>query len=40
MLAYKKMETKAYQFWVNEYSKIEFEKWNLVNSTFKTSELL
>nr|YP_009527395.1 AtpF [Echinacanthus longzhouensis]AYA72890.1 AtpF [Echinacanthus longzhouensis] len=34
----RKVETEADQFRVNGYSDIEREKWNLINSTYKTLE--
>nr|YP_010614754.1 ATP synthase CF0 subunit I [Barleria cristata]YP_010614930.1 ATP synthase CF0 subunit I [Barleria repens]WAS32916.1 ATP synthase CF0 subunit I [Barleria cristata]WAS33092.1 ATP synthase CF0 subunit I [Barleria repens] len=34
----RKVETEADQFRVNGYSEIEREKWNLINSTYKTLE--
>nr|YP_008963677.1 ATP synthase CF0 subunit I [Liquidambar formosana]YP_009755030.1 ATP synthase CF0 subunit I [Liquidambar acalycina]YP_009763220.1 ATP synthase CF0 subunit I [Liquidambar chinensis]YP_010698465.1 ATP synthase CF0 subunit I [Liquidambar siamensis]QIS91074.1 ATP synthase CF0 subunit I [Semiliquidambar cathayensis]AGL13417.1 ATP synthase CF0 subunit I [Liquidambar formosana]QIP53405.1 ATP synthase CF0 subunit I [Liquidambar acalycina]QIP53493.1 ATP synthase CF0 subunit I [Liquidambar formosan len=36
----RKVETDADQFRVNGYSEIEREKWNLINSTYKTLEQL
>nr|YP_009256020.1 ATP synthase CF0 B subunit [Scopolia parviflora]ANF05199.1 ATP synthase CF0 B subunit [Scopolia parviflora] len=36
----RKVETEAEQFRVNGYSEIEREKWNLINSTYKTLEQL
>nr|YP_010725721.1 ATP synthase CF0 subunit I [Russelia equisetiformis]WDY12621.1 ATP synthase CF0 subunit I [Russelia equisetiformis] len=36
----RKVETEADQFRVNGYSEIEREKWNLINSTYKTLEQL
>nr|YP_010267127.1 CF0 subunit I [Impatiens macrovexilla]UIF93687.1 CF0 subunit I [Impatiens macrovexilla] len=35
-----KVEMEAEQFRVNGYSEIEREKWNLINSTYKTFEQL
>jgi F-type H+-transporting ATPase subunit b len=34
----RKVEMKADQYRVNEYSKIEEEKWNLINLSYKTLE--
>nr|YP_008964020.1 ATP synthase CF0 B subunit [Ajuga reptans]AHA84882.1 ATP synthase CF0 B subunit [Ajuga reptans] len=36
----RKVEMEADQFRVNGYSEIEREKWNLINSTYKTLEQL
>nr|YP_010522638.1 ATPase I subunit [Isodon leucophyllus]YP_010524750.1 ATPase I subunit [Isodon weisiensis]UXP80111.1 ATPase I subunit [Isodon leucophyllus]UXP82839.1 ATPase I subunit [Isodon weisiensis] len=36
----RKVEKEADQFRVNGYSEIEREKWNLINSTYKTLEQL
>nr|YP_009568836.1 ATP synthase CF0 subunit I [Marcgravia coriacea]QBC67954.1 ATP synthase CF0 subunit I [Marcgravia coriacea] len=36
----RKVEMEAEQFRVNGYSEIEREKWNLINSTYKTLEQL
>nr|YP_010622814.1 ATP synthase CF0 subunit I [Barringtonia asiatica]WBF92713.1 ATP synthase CF0 subunit I [Barringtonia asiatica] len=36
----RKVELEADQFRVNGYSEIEREKWNLINSTYKTLEQL
>nr|WRI57490.1 ATP synthase CF0 subunit I [Uncaria hirsuta] len=36
----RKVEIEADQFRVNGYSEIEREKWNLINSTYKTLEQL
>nr|YP_009862859.1 ATP synthase CF0 subunit I [Spathodea campanulata]QKD76234.1 ATP synthase CF0 subunit I [Spathodea campanulata] len=36
----RKVEMKADQYRVNGYSEIEREKWNLINSTYKTLEQL
>nr|YP_010040911.1 ATP synthase CF0 subunit I [Craniotome furcata]QOZ41844.1 ATP synthase CF0 subunit I [Craniotome furcata] len=36
----RKVEMEADQFRVNGYSEIEQEKWNLINSTYKTLEQL
>nr|YP_010385607.1 CF0 subunit I [Krameria erecta]UPN63371.1 CF0 subunit I [Krameria erecta] len=36
----RKVEMEADQFRVNGYSEIEQEKWNLINSTYKTLEKL
>nr|YP_010866666.1 AtpF [Ecbolium viride]UQK93081.1 AtpF [Ecbolium viride] len=36
----REVETEADQFRVNGYSEIEQEKWNLINSTYKTLEQL
>nr|YP_009776127.1 ATP synthase CF0 B subunit [Bacopa monnieri]QJA26452.1 ATP synthase CF0 B subunit [Bacopa monnieri] len=36
----RKVELEAEQFRVNGYSEIEREKWNLINSTYKTLEQL
>ena len=36
----RKVETEAEQFRANGYSEIEREKWNLINSTYKTLEQL
>nr|YP_010391336.1 ATP synthase CF0 subunit I [Brucea javanica]UPX03210.1 ATP synthase CF0 subunit I [Brucea javanica]WEQ71488.1 ATP synthase CF0 subunit I [Brucea javanica] len=36
----RKVEMEAYQFRVNGYSEIEREKFNLINSTYKTLEQL